>query len=174
MDKELQTKADIGCKAYSDKKRWKNYNLNQLGEVDLFGMVDKPNKKQAYAYMALRMPSLRRFVLNRSVAERIDLNSDAKVVFSVLSSFPVSPRLYITEIAGLCGLSIRKVGAALYDLEQYGLIRIKRNYYTKNRSAASTYIILPYAERFRKDAVPRMFRNTLQNLEKKVNARFKL
>lgn len=171
---KLYPKGSETAEKRRDIKHWRLRNQQVRGESDLFGLNGKPNKQQALQYMMWRMPGMRQYRLPRMVAERIDIGSDAKLVYSFLASFPQHPRLYQAEIAGMCGLEIRKVQSALYDLEQVGLIRAKKNYYTARRRAPSTYIRMPLGERFNGEPVPGILRNNLKYLENKINERFKL
>lgn len=172
----LKTREELGTKEY-ERLRHNYLGLAEArGEPSVMGENWRPTKEQAYQMMQFRMPNLKEIRISRMVFERPDLQPADKLVFGVLCSFqPVAPRLTVSEIAGLCGLSYQKALKALYNLEQYKLIRIIKNYYARKRRAPSTYIVLPYASRFREEARSLgPFVSKRRNLEESIREQFNI
>lgn len=169
LPRDLTTKDE-----YKARKDATLKNEIRRGEPNLLGRRRVTTREEAHKYMYWRLSSITRYNLPRDVGERLDISSDAKLVYAFLNSFTTSPRLYRTEIAGMCGLSLDAVSRALFDLQQVGLIRVKKRWYAKNRSAPSVFVRLPRYSRFKTGEISPMMKNNIKVVEEQIRARFKL
>ena len=87
-----------------------------------------------------RFPGIKQYRMPREVADRVDIDMTAKMVYSFLSNFTTGVRLTRSEIGGMCGLSLYQVSKGLYDLDAAGLLE-RKDFTVKTESGG--FVALP-------------------------------
>lgn len=155
----------------------KHYAIKSMtGETNIWGRKVNPEISELREKMWDRFPGISQYRMPREVADRVDINLYAKMVFSFLSNFPLGVRATMAEIGGMCGLSIYQVASGVYDLEQQGLLEWHQHRVeapnNKYYATASWYKVITPPKRHRRKEPPKFIKTDISDLEEIVNAKF--
>ena len=159
-------------KSYYAKKDKALSKFRTYGETNFFGRRDRPKKEETYNSMLGRMPTIRQFTVPREVGSRMDLSSNAKLIYGFLANFPPVSRFWQREIAGICGLSISTVASSLYDLKELGLIDFKQTYYGNHRKGPLAIYRPALPKHNFIPEVSGIMRSNINNIEERIRERF--
>lgn len=142
-------------------------------ETNVWGKKRPVSAVEAHENMWDKKHGAQQFRVPRVVAERLDINANAKLMYGALLCYPLGTQMYLFELAGLCGMSSYVAARATLDLKNAGLLEIRPMYRNDTRlRAPSFYKPIQPPNRFRKHETPRYLSTDLSNIEEELRERF--
>lgn len=147
---------------------------NSVDEVNEWGKNVRLTKEQLHEMMWDRFPAVTMLRIPREVADRLDINANAKIIYGFLNHYsPQGVILNRHAIAGICGLTLYAVSSGIYDLEKAGLLYCKRRIDPqKKRYKPSYYRVLTPPKRFKGKLEPKFINTRIDHLEKIIKEHF--
>ena len=123
-----------------------------------------------------RFPAVTDYTMPREVADRIDIDLEAKLVYAFLNNFPAGVYATLSEVGGMCGLTTSATARGAYDLELVGLLKYipgkKELKDGKWRVHRAFFKVVKPPRRKIKKATPMFTATDISDLEEIIRERF--
>lgn len=145
-------------------------------ELNIWTRRVSPKKKELRAYMWDRLPNITQYRIPREVADRVDIDLSAKIIYGLLSNFTAGIRMKQSEIAGMCGLTMNAVAQGVCDLKAAGLLKSKAIFYRSKtgaiRQAPMWYRVVCPPKRSIRSEAPSWAKSDISDLQEILDAYF--